>query len=102
MLLNVISVLAVLKKNYTNLCHCLPQNYMKTINKLRLLGCSDDVLSNFTNLPTTELINDAIIGFLMAVTIKSNVQALQFCDVMNKLVDSKSSESHIEILRNGN
>ena len=102
LLLNVILVLAVLKRNYTNLCHCLPQDYMKTISKLRLLGLPDNVLSNFTNLPTTECINDAIVVAAMIVTIKSDVQALQFCDIMDKLVDSKSSESCIEILRKGN
>ena len=102
LLLNVILVLAVLKKNYTNLCHCLPQDYMKTINKLRLLGCSDIGLNTITNLPTTDLINDAIVGILMVATIKTDVQALEFCDVMDDMVDSKSSESHIEILRNGN
>ena len=75
---------------------------MKTINKLRLLGFSDDVLSYFTNLPTTDVINDRIIAFLMIATIKSDIQALQFCDVMDNLVDSKSSKTHIEILRNGN
>ena len=100
MLLNVVLVLAVLKKNYTKLCHCLPQNYMRTINKLRLLGIPKEVLSQFTNLPTTDLINDAIIGCLM-ITIKSDVQALQFCDDMDKLIDSESSKTHIEILRNG-
>ena len=100
--MNVILVLAVLKKNYTNLCHCLPQDYMKTINTLRVLGWPDNFLSNFTILPTTDLINDIIVGILMAVIIKSDVQALQFCDVMDDIVDSKSSESHIKILRNGN
>ena len=74
---------------------------MKTINKLRALGCPDDVLSKFTNLPTPGLINDAIVGTLMIITIKSDVQALQFCDVMDDMVDSKSSKSHIEVLRNG-
>ena len=98
--MNVVLVLAVLKKNYTNLCHCLPQNYMKTLNKLRLLGYTDDVLNIFTTLPNTDLINDAIVGFLMA-TIKSNEQVLQFCDYMDNLVDSESSKTLIEILRNG-
>ena len=99
--MNVTLVLAVLKKNYTKLCHCLPQqNYTKTINKLRLLGFPDYILS--TNLPTTDLINDATVGFLMVAIIQTDVQALQFCDIMDNLVDSESSESYIEILRNGN
>ena len=75
---------------------------MKTMNKLQLPGLLDNVLSNSTDLPTTERINDAIVAALMIVTIKSDVWALQFCDVMDKLVDSKSSESCIEILRKGN
>ena len=99
--MNVILVLAVLKKSYTSLCHCLPQNYMETIKKLRLMGCPNELLSRFTNQPTIDLINDAIVGCLMVATIKSDVQALQFCDDMDNLVDSTSSVSHIETLRNG-
>lgn len=75
---------------------------MKTIGKLRLLGCPDDCINTFINLPTTELTNDAIVGSLIVVTIKSDAQALQFCDVMDKLVDSTTSKTHIEVLRNGN
>ena len=75
---------------------------MKTVNKLRLLGYPDDVLSSITDFSTTDLINDAIIGLLMVVKIKSDVQALKFCDVMDNLVDNKSSETHIEIFKNGN
>ena len=71
---------------------------MKTINKLRSLRCSDDFESTITNLPTTDLINDTIVRSLMVGLIKTDVQALQFCDVMDNLVDSKS---YIEMLRNG-
>ena len=76
---------------------------MMTFNKLKqLLIVSDDVLSEFTNLPTVNDINEAIISLLMIVIIKSDMDALQFCDVMENIVDSKSSKAHIEILRNGN
>ena len=71
---------------------------MKTIYKLRSLRCSDDFESTITNLPTTDLINDTIVRSLMVGIIKTDVQALQFCDVMDNLVDSKS---YIEMLRNG-
>ena len=73
---------------------------MKTINKLRLLGFPDDALNNITTLPTTDLINDYIIELVM-VAIKTDVGALTFCDIMDNLVDSKSSKTHIETLRNG-
>ena len=75
---------------------------MMTLNKLKqLLRLPDDILSELTNLPTVNDINEAIIGILMTF-IKSDMNALQFCDVMENIVDSKSSKAHIEILRNGN
>ena len=73
---------------------------MNTINKIKqLLRLSDDVLSNLTNLPTADLINENIIVLLMTA-IKSDIGALQFCDIMESLMDNKSS-TDIEILRNG-
>ena len=74
---------------------------MKTINKLRLLGFPSDVLSSFTNYPTTDVLYDTIVGCIMFLMIKSDADALQFCDVMDNLVDSTSSETYIEMLRNG-
>ena len=74
---------------------------MKTVNKInQLLRLSDDVLSNLTNLPTADLVNESIIVFLMT-EIKSDVDALQFCDVVENLIDTISSID-IELLRNGN
>ena len=73
---------------------------MKTINKIKqLLRLSDDVLSNLTNLPTADLINENIIVFLITV-IQSDIEALQICDLLENLIDSKSS-TIIELLRNG-
>ena len=76
---------------------------MMTLNKLKqLVRLSDDVLIELTNLPTVNDINEAIIGLLMTAIIKSDMDAIQFCDNMENIVDSKSSKAHIEILRNGN
>ena len=95
-------VLAVLKKNYTRLCHCLPQDYMMTLNKLKqLVKLSDDFLSKLTDQPTVDLINQKIIASLV-ISIKSDTDALQLCDIMENIVDNKSSKSHVELLRNGN
>ena len=75
---------------------------MMTLNKLKqLVRLSDDVLSELTNPPTVNDINEAVISFLMTAIIKSDMDALQFCDVMENIVDSISSKAHIEILRNG-
>ena len=76
---------------------------MMTLNKLKqLLRLSADVLDGLTDLPTVNLINEAIISLLMTSIIKSNGHALHFCDVMEKIVDSKSSKKQNETLRNGN
>ena len=73
---------------------------MKTINKIKqLLRLSDDVLSNLTNLPTADLINENNVVFLMKGN-KSDIDSLQFCDVMENLIDSRFS-TEIELLRNG-
>ena len=73
---------------------------MKTINKIKqLLRLSDDVLSNLTNLPTADLINEKIIALLM-IGIQLDIGALQFCDIVENLIDSISS-ADIELLRNG-
>ena len=75
---------------------------MMTLNKLKqLVTLPDDVISELTYLPTVNDINEAIIGLVM-MAIKSDMEALHFCDVMEDIVDSKSSKAHIEILRNGN
>ena len=74
---------------------------MMTLNKLKqLLRLPDDVISELTNLPTVNDINEAIISLLMTA-IKSDMDAVQFCDIMENIADSISSKAHIEILRNG-
>ena len=96
-----ILVLAVLMKNYTRFCRCLPQDYKKTINKaVQLLGPFDE-LNKLTMLPTPDVINEAIVGTIM-MGIKSDTAALQFCDIMEHLVDTNSSRMQIQIIRNGN
>lgn len=93
-------VLTVLKKNYTMLCCTLPQEFKQTIFKMKqLLRGHDDVLNKLTDLPTVDLINEKIIEILMLL-IKSDTDAINFCDVMENLVNSESSTATIEALRN--
>jgi len=74
---------------------------MKTINKIKQqLRVPNDILNKLTNLPTVDLINERIIGFLITM-IKSNIATLQFCDFMEILVDCEHSKGVIEMLRNG-
>ena len=77
---------------------------MKTVIKLQELKVvrpSNDKLSHLINLPTVDLINENILANLIILT-KADTQAIKFCDVMEYLVDSASSQVYIEILRNGN
>jgi len=95
-------VLTVLKKNYTRLCHCLPKDYKKTINIIReIQRLPDDALNDVTNLPTVDLINEAIIVTLI-ISIRADLGSLSFCDIMEILVDSEHSKTAIRTLRNGN
>ena len=94
-------VVAVLKENYTRLCQSLPKDYMKTINKMtQLIKIPDYALSSLTNSPTVDYANERIILFMLKA-IHSEVDALQFCDVIEMLVDNESSQTFVEVLRNG-
>ena len=73
---------------------------MKTINKLKEVMEVPSDLSGLTNLPMADLFNEKIIASLM-IGMQSDIHALQFCDIMESLVDSRSSITDIETLRNG-
>ena len=73
---------------------------MKTINKLKEVMEVPSDLSGLTNLPMADLFNEKIIASLM-IEMQSDIHALQFCDIMESLVDSRSSITDIETLRNG-
>ena len=60
---------------------------------------SDEHLSSLTDPPIVDLINEKIIVSLM-LSIKLDMGALVFCDLMEQLIDTRSSD--IEMIRNGN
>ena len=94
-------VLILLKKYYTKLWRSLPEDYMNTVTKMKhLITLPDGIINYFNELPTINLINERIIGFLMS-RIKSDADAVEFCDIVEKLVNSKSSTIDIEAFRNG-
>ena len=59
---------------------------------------SDEPPSDLFDPPIADLINEKIIVLLM-LRIKADIDALEFCDIMEQLIDTKSSD--IEIIRNG-
>ncbi|XP_065914506.1 uncharacterized protein [Dysidea avara] len=91
-------VLAILKKNYSRLCQCLPQNYMKTATKIKQMGAPDNFLYQLTTLPSVDVINEAIMSYAIS-SIKSDSDSLQFCDIVDTLIDSDSSRQFIATLR---
>lgn len=74
---------------------------MKTIDRIKeLVKPPDDSLSYLEKLPTIDIINEGIVACLITA-IKTETDALKFCDLMENLVDVKSSQTDIELLRNG-
>jgi len=95
------AVLDILKKNFTNLCNCLPQNCMTTIDRVKKLNVvSDDALQRLRNISDKTIVNEWIMSVLM-VYIKSDVDMLLFCDRMNQLVDSTTSKLFVDSLKEG-
>ena len=94
------TVLPILKRYYAQLCHCLPQNYLKTIDNLKqLYPGADDRLDLLETLPSIKLINETIVGIVL-VSVMENANVFVFCDVMEKLC-KEVSKNLIEALRNG-
>ncbi|XP_065894224.1 uncharacterized protein [Dysidea avara] len=96
-------ILPVLKKNYTRLCHCLPQDYMKTFDQLNQLiptfSADFPFADRLKNLPSNEITNEAIVCFLMYM-IKEDDDVFLFCDVMGKLCEETVSKNIIEAISN--
>ena len=67
----------------------------------KLFRMPDDILCALTNLPSVDLINEGIIGSVIT-EMQSDRDALQFCDVMEVLVDCEPSRLIIKALRKGN
>ena len=97
----VILVLAALKKNYTRLCYCLPRDYKKTINKLNeVFSLSDSTRNHLVSSPNADVANQELITLLIS-GLRSDIDALSFCDIVEKLVDDMPSQNVIDSLRNG-
>ena len=92
----------VLKTNFTRLCHCLPQDFEKTIDKLKQLmpEIPAEYLKLLKTFPSTELINEAIVGHLMG-PMEADDDVFKFCGIMENLSDEITTKNLINSLRNG-
>jgi len=97
-----IAVLSLLKKNYERLCHCLPQDYVATVNKMKQLFPQQpaNYLLELRKIPSVELINECILCQLLH-GISADDHVLVLCDHMDKLCDDVNAKQHIEVIRNG-
>ena len=101
-LLFLITVLQVLKRNYTRLCQCLPQNYEKTVDKLKQImpNTPDNFIDQMRAYPETEIINEVIMSHVI-FAIRSDYGVLEFCNAVDKLYDDVASKKFVASLRNG-
>ncbi|XP_065894247.1 uncharacterized protein [Dysidea avara] len=95
------AALPVLKKNYTRLCHCLPQDYVKTVDKLRQMipGLPADYLDQLGKYPSTEEINEVLLGNIIC-PLSEDDHVFEFCETMENLCDDITSMNFIGDIRN--
>ena len=73
---------------------------MRTAAAIRQMGAPDNFLYQLTTLPSVDLINEAIMSYAIS-SIKSDGDALQFCNIVDTLIDSDASRQFIAALRHG-
>ena len=88
---------------YRRLYHCLPQDFEKTIGKLKklILGVPDNHLDQLRALPSTENINEGILITIMLCALNTDNDVFEFCDIMITMSDEIALKNLIDALFNG-
>jgi len=73
---------------------------MRTAAVIRQMGAPDNFLYQLTTLPSVDVINEAVMSYAIS-SIKSDSDALRFCDIVDTLIDSDASRQFIATLRHG-
>ena len=95
------AVVAVLKKNFVELCRCLPKDHVETIKRLkRRVRVGDRLKHDLDLLPSIDERNGMILAIMLG-PLHSDVQVLTFCDVLEDVVDNSTSKKFIHKLRSG-
>jgi len=93
--------LAVLRKHFRKLCHCLPQDYKETIRRIKRTSLvQDGLMVKLAMQPTPELANCHILAAMIR-PLTEEVHLIAMCDSLMDLVDSPESKTFIENLRSG-
>ena len=89
-----------MKKHYEGLCNCLPHDCTVTLKNIRKCGNVPDGLESRLAILPPDHANGMIIALLIK-PLSDDVDVLQFCDIMEKIVDSDASREFISNVRFG-
>ena len=92
----------VLKKYYHRIYHSFPSDHMITLGKLVQLGyvINDDAVDWISTAPTSIIGNQRVLDFVI-LSIKGEDSLLEFCDILEKLIEHPALLKLVESLRNG-
>lgn len=92
---------AVLRKNFTKLCHCLPHNYKITISRIGQTAIlPEGLMPHLAKMPTLEVVNCQILAGMIA-PLQTEVHLIGFCDWVKRLVDDGEPKTFIDNLKSG-
>ena len=93
--------MAILKKHCLRLCQCLPEDYMKTLERIRRRATvPKGLVQQLASLPTPTQVNHYIVGAMLR-PLTNESSALGFCDTIESVLDDEQSKAFIESIRNG-
>ena len=100
-LLFIATVLAVLKKHCPRLCDCLPEDYRKTLDRIRMRATvPEGLVQQLAILPSPKKVNHHIVAAMLR-PLTNEAGVLGFCDLMESVLDNEQSLVFIERIRNG-
>jgi len=91
------AVIALLKRNFGRLCNCLPQDYSKSLDKLKVIMNMPDHICQ--QIHDHQEHNQLIIYVLMSKITSTSVPT--FLNTLEKLVDDEASKCTILTLKQG-
>lgn len=91
-----------MKKYYHRLHQAFPSDHMITLGKLVQIGkVNDEAIDWISTAPTATIGNQRVLDFVI-LSIKGEETLLEFCDILEKLIEHPALLKLVESLRNGN
>ena len=93
--------LAVLKKHYNSLWRSFPEDHMITLSTLcGVVTINEEIVDLLTCIPTSELSNRTILDYII-YTMNGEDQLMNFCDLMELLINNTRLSKVVGELRKG-